>query len=224
MIYDHTIGPYHAMWKLSGKNKYNGAYYYSKEIVNNIIPKIKTKRSWVTINSYPICEDKAIVFIHENVDTNIYNWLSKYNDLILVCGLESTCEKVKHLGTPIYLPLSVDIKEVEKYKVKKKTKKIAYIGREEKRSDILPKDIDFIENLPREEFLTEIAKYEQVYAVGRCAIEAKILGCEILHYDNRFKEDFEWDILDNKDAAKMLQEKLDLIDGKKEIKIEEKDL
>lgn len=220
MIYDHTSKPYHTRWKLSGENKYNGAYYYSKEIVKNIIPKIKTNRSWVTVNTYPLCEDKSIVFIHDNIDIKQYDWLKKYKDLILICGIKSTCEKVKHLGTPIYLPLSVDIKEVEKYKVKKKTKKIAYIGRKEKITNKLPKDIDYISNLSREEFLSEIAKYKSVYAVGRCAIEAKILGCEILPYDDRFKDPSIWEILDNKDVIKILQSGLDKIDNKKKDKSE----
>ena len=46
-------------------NKFNGAYYYSKEIVENIIPHVRTNYNWVTINinkSLP----HSIVFIHNN--------------------------------------------------------------------------------------------------------------------------------------------------------------
>ena len=58
-----------------------------------------------------------------------------------------------------------------------------------------------------------MAEYETVYAVGRTAIEAKILGCKLKAYDPRFPKVSRWKILDNKKAAKMLQEMLDEIDG-----------
>lgn len=214
MIYDHNTKPYRARWKLSGDNKFNGAYYYSIEIVNNIIPLIETKRPWVTINAPSQCEDHAIVFIHENIDTGIYDWMRKYDDLILVCGIPETCEKVEHLGTPIYLPLSIDVEEVKAHRVKKKTKKIAYVGRKMKRTFRLPDNIDYLEGMPRELLLDEMAKYRKVYAVGRCALEAKVLGCEVLPYDDRFPDPEIWQVLDNKDAAKILQEKLNEIDSK----------
>lgn len=218
MIYDHTSGIYRASWKLAGDNKFNGAYYYSQEIVANIIPKIKTKRSWVTVNTRSQCEDGAIVFIHNNLEPELYDWMKPYKDLVLVCGIESTCDKIKHLGTPIYLPLSVDVAEVKQYAVKKKTKDKAFVGRKMKRTFKLPDDIDYIECLPRELLLEEMAKYKKIYAVGRCAIEAKILGCEILPYDDRFPDPSIWEVLDNAEAAKLLQQKLDEIDGKTEIK------
>lgn len=218
MIYDHTSKPYRARWKLSGDDKYNGAYYYSQEIIANIIPNVKTDRSWVTINAPSQCEDRAIVFIHNNLNLELYDWMNKYDDLILVCGIESTCDKVKHLGTPIYLPLSIDVEKVKEHKVKKKTKKVAYVGRKMKRTFKLPEDIDYLEGMPRELLLDEMAKYKKVYAVGRCALEAKALGCEILPYDDRFPDPELWQVLDNKDAAKILQEKLDLIDKKEKIK------
>lgn len=216
MIYDHTSKPYRAKWKLSGDDKFNGAYYYSQEIVANIIPEVETDRNWVTINAPSQCEDHSIVFIHNNLDTSLYDWMSIYDDLILICGVESTCEKVKHLGTPIYLPLSIDVKEVEEHKVAKKTKKVAYVGRKMKRTFNLPEGIDYLEGMPRELLLDELAKYKKIYAVGRCALEAKVLGCEVLPYDDRFPDPSVWEILDNKEAAKILQSKLDEIDGVKE--------
>ena len=213
MIYDHTSKPYRALWKLAGDDRYNGAYYYSQEIVANIIPRVKTKRSWVTINTPSQCEDGAIVFIHNNVRPDLYDWMQGYDDLILVCGIESTCDKVAHLGTPIYLPLSVDVAEVKSHKAKK-IKGTAFVGRKAKRTFTLPDDIDYLEGMPRELLLDEVAKYKKVYAVGRCAIEAKALGCEILPYDDRFPDPSIWEVIDNADAAKILQEKLDEIDGK----------
>ena len=217
MIYDHTSRPYRARWKLAGDDKFNGAYYYSIEIVNNIIPLINTERSWVTINAPSQCEDGAIVFIHNNIDPGVYDWMGKFKDLILVCGVESTCEKVKHLGTPIYLPLSIDVNEVKEHKVKKKTKKVAYVGRKMKRTFKLPDNIDYLEGMPRELLLDEMAKYKQVFAVGRCALEAKVLGCEVLPYDDRFPDVEIWKVLDNAEAAKILQEKLDEIDNVKNV-------
>ena len=59
--------------------------------------------------------------------------------------------------------------------------------------------------MEHEELLKEMGKYKQVYAVGRTAIEAKILGCEVLPYDPRFPDPNVWVILDNKDAAMILQ-------------------
>lgn len=214
MIYDHTSKIYRAKWKLSGDDRYNGAYYYSLEIVNNIIPLVETERSWVTINAPSQCTDGAIVFIHNNLDPGLYDWMKQFKDLILVCGVPETCEKVKHLGTPIYLPLSIDVEEVKEHKVKRKTKKVAYVGRKMKRTYKLPNDIAYLEGMPRELLLDEMAKYKKVYAVGRCALEAKVLGCEVLAYDDRFPDPEFWKVVDNKEAAKILQEELDKIDKK----------
>ena len=58
-----------------------------------------------------------------------------------------------------------------------------------------------------------MAEYEAIYAVGRCALEGLALGCNILPYDNRFPDPSVWKLLDNLEAAKILQEKLDEIDG-----------
>ena len=54
-----------------------------------------------------------------------------------------------------------------------------------------------------------------MYAVGRSAIEAKCLGCRIKPYDKRFPDPRIWKVVDNKDAAKILQRELDKIDGAK---------
>ena len=35
MIFDHDHYKYREKWNMSGYNKYNGAFYYSKEIVKN---------------------------------------------------------------------------------------------------------------------------------------------------------------------------------------------
>lgn len=54
----------------------------------------------------------------------------------------------------------------------------------------------------------EMAKYRKVYAVGRTAIEARALGCEIGAYDPRYNNVSIWKILDNSDAAVLLQKAL----------------
>ena len=143
-----------------------------------------------------------------------YNWLSKYNDLILVCGIPETVEKVSHLGKAIYLPLSVDVEFVKRFE-RPKTKGAAFVGRASKRGGhSFPPDVAFIEGLPREQLLEIMAEYKEVYAVGRTAIEAKVLGCKVLPYDERFPDADRWKVLDNKDAARMLQEKINQIDEK----------
>lgn len=215
MIFSHKHSEYLKKFNLMGNNRYNGAYYYSKEIVDNIMPLIKTDRSWITINISGYGCDHAIVFIHNNLRPELYEWLCLYKDLILVCGVPETCEKVKHIGTPIYLPLSVDVEYLQQFKTEK-TKRKAFVGRSAKRIQyIFPEDTCFIEDMPREQLLQELAKYEEVYAVGRTAIEAKVLGCKILPYDVRFPDPDIWEVVDNKEAAVILQKKLNEIDNRK---------
>lgn len=213
-VISHNDPSYKQRWSGAGANRFNGAYYYSKEIVKNIIPNVKTDRSWLTINVSGKCEDGAIVFIHNNKEPEKYEWLKDFKNLVLVCGVPSTCSKVEHLGKPIYLPLSVDVAEVERFK-SEKTEDLAFVGRPSKRKGVyFPIQTHFLENLPRKQLLAKLAKYRRVFAVGRCAIEAKVLGCEILPYDERFPDVDLWQVLDNKEAAKILKERLDEIDGK----------
>lgn len=208
MIIDYTHPRYQT------ENKRNGAYFYAYEIKKNIIPKIKTDRNWVLLNINGIAADHSIVFIHNNLNPERYSWLSAYDDLILICGIPETCEKVKHLGTAIYLPLSVDVEYVRQFR-RKKDKDAVFAGRKDKVNlGRLPEGIDYLFDLPRHMLLHELARYRTAFTVGRTAIEAKILDCEIGIYDNRFPTD-RWDILDNADAAKILQLRLNEIDGVK---------
>lgn len=216
MIIDHTHPAYIRKWQNAGLNQFNGAYYYSQEIVENIIPNIETSRNWITVNVKGVGCDHAIVFVHNNLHPENYEWLKfyGYKDLVLVCGIPETVEKVAHLGKAIYLPISVDVDYVKQFRVEEKTKGTAFVGRPAKGKGLtLPDDIDYLEGLPREELLRTMAEYKTVYAVGRCAIEAKILGCKLKAYDPRFPKVSRWNILDNKDAVSMLQEELDRIDG-----------
>lgn len=210
MIIDHDHPTYRAAWLNSGLNRYNGAFFYSKEIVKYIIPNVKTERNWLTINTHGVGADHCIVFIHNNKHPENYNWLKRYKDLILVCGVPETCEKVAHLGKTIYLPLSVDVADVKRYE-RPKTKETAFAGRLEKAKGLT--GIDMLAGLPRTKLLPAMAEYRNIYAVGRTAIEAKILGCKVLPYDQRFPDPSVWKVLDCRDAAKILQEELDKIDG-----------
>lgn len=215
IIIDHTNRRYKIRREASGENRYNGAYYYSLEIVKNIIPRIKTDRNWITLNIPGEGTEHSIFFIHNNLKPERYEWIRQYGfkDMVLVCGIEETCEKVKHLGRPIYLPLSIDTNYVHKFKTEK-TKGAAFAGRLKKRDlGTLPRGIDYLHSMEREDLLRSMAPYKTIFSVGRTAIEARALGCEIMPYDKRFPDPSIWRVLDNRDAAKILQQKLDEIDG-----------
>lgn len=199
---------------LSVPNRYNGAFYYSKEIKANIIPYIETDRHWILVDA-GVCSNHAIVFIHDNKTTeHTYDWLKNYDDLILVCGVPETMEKVEHLGKPVYLPLSVDVKYVEQFKAEKKTREMAFAGRPGKKANArLPYDCPTLTNMPRERLLPTMAQFKKIFAVGRTAIEAKVLGCEIGAYDPRFPDPERWQVLDNADVVPILQELLDAEDN-----------
>ena len=208
-IFDHNSPRYiKALDKLK-KGRNNGAYHYSCEIVKNIIPNVKTDRSWVTINSRE-CENNAIVFIHSNVDIeDNYKWLKNFDGLICVCSVKQTCEEIERLGygKVIFLPLSVDVEYVSKFK-RPKTKEACYVGNmwAWKQPDLIkyvPAGTRFLAEMSRDELLTHLASYKVAYAIGRCAIEAKVLGCEVRTCDHRYPDPNMWQVLDNKDAAKM---------------------
>lgn len=195
----------------------NGAYWYSKDLIERIVPYIKTKRDWVLINVKNKCVDRAIVFIHECRDFDYYDWLKPYKDLILVCShpivIEKLIEKFPKFHI-IYIPLSIDVDYVKQFKAKRKTRKAAYFGRLAKcPHDILEDDtIDKIYGKERDELLKQVAKYKTIYANGRCAIEAKALGCEII---NPYNEIREVNVIDNKEVINELQRLLNEIDGEK---------
>ena len=217
VIIDHDNPKYREVWRRLGEGHcWNGAFYYSKEIGSNIIPAVKTDRNWVTVNIPNLGVDHAIVFMHNNTRPDLYDWLSQYEDLVLVCGIPETVDKVAHLGKAIYLPLSVDVDYVRSFRVPECERDIntAFAGRQAKRAGIkFPLGTVNLESMPRHELLKRLAKCHDVYGVGRVAIEAKILGCNILPYDPRFPDPSRWKIVDNEEAAAMLQKELERIDG-----------
>ena len=210
---DHTHPIYIQLRNRIGKSKWNGAYYYSIEICNRIIPNIKTDRPWITINTngYVRGFDRAIVFAHNHKGCpSHYEWLKGYKDLIFVCSERDDMPKLEHLGTPIYLPLSVDVEYVKQFRKDVKTKEIAFFGRMERVKEIadqLPKGIEYVSGMKRERMLRKMAEYKTVYALDRVAIEAQILGCKVLPYPDR------WKVIDSLEAVPMLQKELDKIDG-----------
>lgn len=216
MIIDHNHQQYRKKWRAAGKNRYNGAFYYSKEIVANIIPNVDTDRNWITVNVPGVGVEHSIVFIHNNLHPENYEWLRKYKDIVLVCGVPETVEKVAHIGKAIYLPLSIDVRYVQRFKVAPDQQDgVAFVGRPAKRrmdGVKLPAGVRLIEGMKRQQLLQEMAKYKQILGVGRVAIEAKALGCEVLPYDSRFPDPDRWAVIDNKEAARILQQKLDEID------------
>ena len=219
MIIDHNHPLYKAKWKLLGDNRYNGAYYYSREIVKNIIPNVKTDRNWITIRLPEMKDhpDHSIIFIHNNRNPNYYSYLKEYKDCILVCGLPKTVENMRFYSDKvIYLPLSVDVPAVRRYRVKNKTKEMAFAGRLIKISRAyhapVPKECDILTGMPQTKLLKEMAKYKKIYATGRTAIQAKILGCEIGVHDPNFPDPNFWSVVDNKEAARMLTEKINEIE------------
>ena len=221
MILDHTEPNYvKKRNSLVEGNKFNGAYYYSREIVKNIIPHVKTDRNWVTVRLADIpIPDHSIVFIHNNRNPNYYEFLREYKDLILVCGLERTVENMQYFGKAIYLPLSIDVEYVKRFRVEEKTKEMAFAGRLIKISKMyhapVPKECDILTNMSQHRLLQAMADYKKVYCTGRTALQAKVLGCEIGVHDPNFPDPRIWKVIDNRDAAKMLQDILNEIDGVK---------
>lgn len=223
-IIDTTDPDYIAYCKVhhpNGKGHYNGAYYYSKEIVKNIIPNVKTSRPWDTLGMKFIkTNNHSIVFIHHNIDhEKVYRWLRSYKDLVLVCSTPITLEWAKTVdgGHAVFLPLSIDTDYVEQFRTEK-TKDTCYMGNrwtfKKEYEDKLPAGVDFPpQDMPREELLKWVAPYRKCFAIGRCAIEARILGTEVLPFYPVFPDPSFWKIISNQEAAKILQKELDQIDG-----------
>lgn len=210
MIFSHLSPEYNELHIPRG----NGAYYYSKELCERVIPKIKTNRNWVTVNVEPNCWDNSIVFIHNNKNPEHYNWLANYKNLILICSQVKTLKFIQDMlpmHHSILIPLSINVDYIKQFK-SRKTKDTAYFGRLEKLpNDLKQQNIDIIYGQDRVELLKEVAKYKNIYAIGRCAIEAKVLGCNVKpHKGEYINTDFA--IMDNEDIIPELQRLINEID------------
>lgn len=213
---------YRGYRKAFSGGRHNGAYYYAKEIEENIIPLVKTDRDWDLLGMrftqhYP----HSLIFIHHCLDWDrTYPWLAKVEDPVLVVSTYPTLEWAKNRGyRAIFLPLSIDVDYVKQFRAKK-TKDACYAGnrwafKREQEDKNIPKYVDFPPaDLEREDLLKFIAPYKELYAIGRCALEGLVLGCEIKPFlMDRYPDPSYWKILDNKDAAKILQRELDKIDN-----------
>lgn len=208
---------YQKIFHPKGSGAHNGAYYYSKEIVKNIIPYVNTDRPWDTMGmKFLRSKDHAIVFLHHCLSWDrVYSWLDRYKDQVFICSTKPTYEWAKSKGKQaIFLPLSIDVDYVKQFKTEK-TKRACYAGnrwafKREDEDKNIPDYVDFPPpNMPREEMLKWVAQYREIYAIGRCALEGIALGCEIKPFYHVYPDPSYWKLLDNKDAAKMLQEKLD---------------
>lgn len=229
MIITHNHIGYRLLRHKIGKGKYNGCYYYSKEIVKNIIPRVNTWRGWNTVGrDLWGMKDHMIVFLHDNSTPWNYEWLHKYKDLVLVCSSKYTADSVKYSGHVVLLPMSIDTEYVKQFRTKK-TKDTCFVGNVWVKENIrnisftkrpgvyIPDSVDCFSSLPREELLKAIAPYKRAMAIDRCAQECQVLGCELIPLETRYGCD-SVEVLDNRDAAKMLQRELDKIDregGKK---------
>lgn len=200
------------------KGKFNGAYFYAKEIEQNIVPRVKTNRPWDLLGKYSTGSfDNAIVFLHNNAEhEKVYgSWLGKfYKNQIFIVNQPCTLRYVESKGLPcIYLPVSVDLDYVKQFRTKK-TKKACYVGNRWnwRLADIekyVPKDVDYApDDMERDDLLRFMAQYEICYAVSRCAVEAKALGCQVMKCHSELDPD-DFPMLDNKDAAVILQRELD---------------
>lgn len=222
-IIDTTDPNYIAYCKTYHPNgPHNGAYYYSKEIVKNIIPNVQTKRPWDTLGmKFLRTQNHAIVFLHHCLSWDrVYSWLRRYEDLVLVCSTQPTYEWAKTIygAHPVFLPLSIDVDYVKQFKTKK-TKRACYAGnrwafKRKDENENIPDYVDFPPpNMPREEMLKWVAQYREIYAIGRCALEGIALGCEVKPFYHVYPDPSYWKLLSNQDAAKLLQKALDKIDG-----------
>ena len=54
-----------------------------------------------------------------------------------------------------------------------------------------------------------MSHYRYVYAVGLTALEAKVLGCNVLPYDSRYPDPSVWVVRDIKQMIPELQKLLD---------------
>lgn len=203
------------------RGKFNGAYYYAKELEKYFVPTIKTDRPWDLLGMRLTGHfNRSIVFIHHNLNWDkVYPWVHRYKDLVLVCSTKPTYEWAKSTGhRAIFLPLSIDVDYVKKFSTEK-TKGACYSGnrwkfKREDEDKNIPEGVDFPPtDLKREELLKFIAPYRELYAIGRCALEGIVLGCKIRPFYNKYPDPSYWKVLDSKDAAKMLQHELDTIDS-----------
>lgn len=221
IVIDTNNLQYKAFRKAYPRGKHNGAYYYAKELEQYFVPIVKTERNWDLLGmKMTPHHDHSIIFIHQCINWDMaYPWLEKLKDAVLVVSTWPTYEWAKERRyRPVFLPLSIDVNYVKKFTAEK-TKGACYAGNrwkfKEKYEATIPDDVEFPpEDLPRSDMLKFMAPYKELYAIGRCALEGKVLGCEIKPFYDPYPDPNYWVVRDSKEAAQMLQEELDKIDGR----------
>lgn len=174
--------------------KENGAYYYAREIEENILPVIDLHEfiltAGATLYIAKDIPDGAVVVCHDNRSTRqSYGHLFN-KGITWICSKQSTVEALVSYGEHgVYVPLSIDTEYVKQFK-RKKTEDIAYVGNswafKREYLNALPANVEQLSGMDRVKLLQEMAKYKRVIAEGRCLMEAQVLGSktEVPKYDN----------------------------------------
>lgn len=217
IIQDHTTREYFRAQSKLGCGKHNGAFYYSKEIVESFIPKIKTTYNWQTIN-HQKAPEHCIVFVHSNNALQRYDYLLKYKDIILVCSTNHSMNQLKKKGHKkvIYVPLSIDVDYLKKFKHNRKKNGAIACGNvwaftKETKEYFARQGINHYHDLERESLLYLMANAKTVYAIGRTAMEAIYLGAEVIQPDKEYPVEKYTTYYTQKDAIRIMQEQLDAL-------------
>ena len=218
IIQDHNTTEYLIAQSTLKSGKFNGAYFYSKEIVESFIPNIKTTYNWQTIN-HQTAPEHTIVFVHSNNALERYDYLLKYNDIILVCSTHNSLNQLKRKGHKkvIYVPLSIDTDYLDNFKNHNKKEGIIATGNQwafttETKNYFKNNNIKHYYDIPREELLTLIANAETVYAIGRTAMEAIYLGANVIQPDKEYPVEKYTTYYKQEDAIRILQEEINKYD------------
>jgi hypothetical protein len=214
IIQDHTTKDYLLAQSRLRMGKHNGAFYYSKEIVDNFIPNIKTTYNWQTIN-HQVAPEHCIVFVHSNNALERYDYLLRYKDIILVCSTTHSMEQLKKKGhnKVILVPLSIDIEYLNKFKKEDKSGTIAcgniWAFTPEMKEYFKNNNIQHYHDLQRDDLLTLMGKAKTIYAIGRTCMEAIYLGAEVIQPDKEYPVEKYDTYYTQTDAINILQAELD---------------
>lgn len=210
IIVNYQHPNYLAKWNALPSGKFNGAYYYSQDIENYILPHIQTERPVNTIGIHDCGgENDMIVFVHHYLHPENYKWLKRFKNIIIVSSDYEADKVLKGFGNVIHLPLSVPVAEVAKHK-KKKTQNACYIGnpwsfKQQELRELVPPEVHRFGEMPREQLWDVMAEYKIVYAIGLCAIEAQVLGAKLEMSRYRYPDPAKsFPVLDCGDAGKAL--------------------
>lgn len=179
-----------------GVKRNNGSYFYSKEIEDIILPKLKDLNVFVVTagailyRKYEI-PDGSVIVCHDNRETKKSYGKFFGKNCLWICSKHSTVDTLESYGEKaLYVPLSIDTHYVAKYKRKRRPGNTAFVGNawgfKKEYLENLPKDIVQLSDMERLPLIKEMAKYKRVIAEGRVYLEAMILGCkvELPKYEN----------------------------------------